>query len=259
MIFEKRTQTRFIIVLLLLIVMYIPLYTLQLKKILELTDEDHLYENFQAVSFLLASCLMFFLYIKTGPENGKFLFKSDRNLFYLFLAIFFFFCFGEEISWGQRIFGFSTPSELLADNAQHETNLHNLWVFQGYDKQEVAKHGLSVWITSNRIFALIWLFYCVLVPLSNKLSLRLHNLYKKIQLPIIPLWLASLFIVAEIISKIAQKFYLYSDNQPIYEIKEANFDFLYLLVALIFLEVYLKRRAETCNVHRKNDRHSEAA
>ena len=29
----------------------------------------------------------------------------------------------EEISWGQRIFGFATPSFL--DNLQHETNLHN--------------------------------------------------------------------------------------------------------------------------------------
>lgn len=35
---------------------------------------------------------------------------------------------GEEISWGQRIFGWMTPAALLAENAQGETNLHNLYV-----------------------------------------------------------------------------------------------------------------------------------
>ncbi|MDR1969904.1 MAG: hypothetical protein LBQ11_00955 [Candidatus Nomurabacteria bacterium] len=33
---------------------------------------------------------------------------------------------GEELSWGQRIFGWSTPESWAAINAQSETNLHNL-------------------------------------------------------------------------------------------------------------------------------------
>jgi hypothetical protein len=39
---------------------------------------------------------------------------------------------GEELSWGQRIFGWSTPDFFIENNAQHETNLHNLYtqVFQ---------------------------------------------------------------------------------------------------------------------------------
>ncbi len=37
-------------------------------------------------------------------------------------------CFfaGEEISWGQRVFGFVTPETLSSLNHQQETNLHNL-------------------------------------------------------------------------------------------------------------------------------------
>ena len=35
-------------------------------------------------------------------------------------------CGGEEISWGQRIFGFATPDALGAVNKQNETNLHNI-------------------------------------------------------------------------------------------------------------------------------------
>lgn len=33
---------------------------------------------------------------------------------------------GEEISWGQRLFGFSTPEDLSAINKQDEVNLHNI-------------------------------------------------------------------------------------------------------------------------------------
>lgn len=47
--------------------------------------------------------------------------------FYLFMtALFFFVCAGEEISWGQRVFGYETPEEVLEVNEQGEFNLHNL-------------------------------------------------------------------------------------------------------------------------------------
>lgn len=35
---------------------------------------------------------------------------------------------GEEISWGQRVFGWATPDVLQIENVQGETNLHNLHV-----------------------------------------------------------------------------------------------------------------------------------
>lgn len=37
-----------------------------------------------------------------------------------------FFVAGEEIAWGQHIFGWSTPEELEAVNVQRETTLHNI-------------------------------------------------------------------------------------------------------------------------------------
>ena len=46
----------------------------------------------------------------------------------LFLGLFLFFAAGEEISWGQRIFGLKTPAYFETHNAQQETNLHNLVV-----------------------------------------------------------------------------------------------------------------------------------
>ncbi len=35
---------------------------------------------------------------------------------------------GEEISWGQRIFGFSTPDSLIEINRQSEFNIHNIGI-----------------------------------------------------------------------------------------------------------------------------------
>ncbi|MBO6768460.1 MAG: hypothetical protein JJ901_09205 [Erythrobacter sp.] len=43
------------------------------------------------------------------------------------LALLFLFVGGEEISWGQRLFGFDTPEELAAINVQGEFTLHNVY------------------------------------------------------------------------------------------------------------------------------------
>lgn len=51
----------------------------------------------------------------------------------------------EEVSWGQRIFGFETPELLREDNVQGEFNLHNLTWFhevRGYLTLFVAGLGL---------------------------------------------------------------------------------------------------------------------
>lgn len=55
--------------------------------------------------------------------------KTKWFLFITFcLGLFLFFAAGEEISWGQRIIGIETPEYFQKNNAQQETNLHNLVV-----------------------------------------------------------------------------------------------------------------------------------
>jgi hypothetical protein len=57
--------------------------------------------------------------------------KHASNVFLSCMALsgaVFFFGMGEEISWGQRLFGIETPDFLSKVNAQKETNLHNLVV-----------------------------------------------------------------------------------------------------------------------------------
>jgi hypothetical protein len=58
--------------------------------------------------------------------------RTTRSRWFLFvticLGLFLFFAAGEEISWGQRILGLTTPEYFQQHNAQKETNLHNLIV-----------------------------------------------------------------------------------------------------------------------------------
>ena len=53
--------------------------------------------------------------------------KSRYRWFFALLAIACSYVVLEEISWGQRIFGFDTPEFLKARNLQGEANLHNLF------------------------------------------------------------------------------------------------------------------------------------
>jgi len=46
------------------------------------------------------------------------------------LAVVLVLAFFEEISWGQRLFDWSTPSLLIGANEQNETNFHNIPVFE---------------------------------------------------------------------------------------------------------------------------------
>ncbi len=61
-----------------------------------------------------------------------YLFKYARRknvwffLVYFFIGLLSFFVFGEEISWGQRIFNFKTSAYFAAHNTQDEDNIHNL-------------------------------------------------------------------------------------------------------------------------------------
>ena len=54
--------------------------------------------------------------------------KGPLPLAYIVLLVFCLFVALEEISWGQRLFGWSTPDWMAQRNIQGETNLHNIQV-----------------------------------------------------------------------------------------------------------------------------------
>ena len=113
--------------------------------------EDGVIE-YGTVFLLLAACLV------TG--NRWFHYwrrKSFRfSVISLLVVICFFFVAGEEVSWGQRIFGLETTEYFKEHNDQKELNLHNLVV----GDVKINKLIFGVILTTTI------LVYMIIVPLS---------------------------------------------------------------------------------------------
>ena len=88
-----------------------------------ISQEDGELENLTAIGLLAGSVLLFIRFIKVSKTKNK-LWITLNILMILGL----FFGFGEEISWGQRIFEVESSEFFSQNNAQNETNLHNLKV-----------------------------------------------------------------------------------------------------------------------------------
>jgi hypothetical protein len=82
-----------------------------------INSEDGVLEWLSAFLLLEASVLA--LKLSRAMPN-----RAHRWM-HVFMAIVFFVMFGEEISWGQRVFGFATPEAMAQINVQNEINLHN--------------------------------------------------------------------------------------------------------------------------------------
>ncbi|MEM7549141.1 MAG: hypothetical protein AAF363_05695 [Bacteroidota bacterium] len=85
--------------------------------------EDGFVEYGTAVFFLVSSIIAFIYAFKLkGNKKGLFFPVT------FFIGILFFFVAGEEVSWGQRMFEVKSSEFFEENNAQGETNLHNLTV-----------------------------------------------------------------------------------------------------------------------------------
>ncbi|MBK5266356.1 MAG: hypothetical protein JJE47_02895 [Acidimicrobiia bacterium] len=85
--------------------------------------EDLLAEDLQVVGWAVA--LYFCIRIARNAD-----FPTSTRVLMAVLGAGIFFIIGEEISWGQRILDFQTPAELVEQNRQGESNLHNIYGVQ---------------------------------------------------------------------------------------------------------------------------------
>lgn len=136
--------------------------------------EDGLVEQLTAFAFLGACGFAALCALRAQPLTRKWL--------PLLLTVGFFLCFGEEISWGQRILGFTTPEAIAEHNVQGEVNLHNQL---GYAADHIFILGIFLW-------------GCVL-PLGAAYNRPLHNFCDKIGLPLASPGLAVAFGVASLL------------------------------------------------------------
>jgi hypothetical protein len=108
----------------LFLIVHIRLYDPASRIFEVLYLEDGVFESLTPI-LMLAAVLLIGLSIPKLRKDAQFV--KVRNLItiiYLLLMLVFFLNAMEEISWGQRIFGWETP-QTFEGNLQDETNLHN--------------------------------------------------------------------------------------------------------------------------------------
>lgn len=187
-------------ILLILPITYTLIYNLKLDFVGPYLVEDGLVESIGALAFLIASVVFIYLFFKYTDKKFAFFGRSTkRNIYFLLLGILFFLAFGEEISWGQRIFGWSTPDSFGDINAQKETNIHNLWIFQGYKKDGTQKTFFENMLNFNRLFNIFWFLFCVITPILYYASNKFKRLIRFIGIPLVPLWIGSFFMLNYIV------------------------------------------------------------
>ena len=148
-----------------------------------LTREDSWVENLTAVWFLLAGLLLF----GTALVERSFF----RRYVYILGGLAMVFAAGEEISWGQRLFGFATPDFLMPLNEQKEFTVHNI---------------------ANKSFDIIWLNGTLLLCMATSAAFfcRKDRLFG-IPLPSILLMLGFLIVLS------------YESGADLKELSGANF------------------------------------
>jgi hypothetical protein len=104
--------------------------------------------------------------------------QRSRTVMHSLFAFVFFVMVGEEISWGQRIFGLSTPEIMKNINVQDELNIHNLF---GYTADHIFSAGLFI--------------YGFVVPILARTSTFFYKLFGYIGLPVASLGLAISFLM----------------------------------------------------------------
>ncbi|WP_163322241.1 hypothetical protein [Draconibacterium mangrovi] len=118
--------------------------------------EDGWVEYLTALFLLLGAILFATKAVRAGKE------KSQKKIFFNALASFVFvFGFGEEISWGQRIFSIESGEYFMQNNYQGETNLHNL---------EIGGVDLNILIFSNLMFVALISYFIILPILTWKVK-----------------------------------------------------------------------------------------
>jgi len=173
-------HTRTSLTLLLLSILLALAYLIMDSYILEpsvasfISREDGFIEQLTALLFLICSFQAALLFFRTESLN--------RKVFPTIFVIGFFLCFGEEISWGQRIFGWETSEAMRSINVQAETNIHNI---SGY--------------FADHLFIAGTFLYGGVLPFIAKNSSVIRNFCFRIGLPVASLYLATVFCIASLI------------------------------------------------------------
>ena len=172
-------------------------------------EEDGIIEYSTAV--LLLSVSIYF--INKLLRKSKVI--SSKNIGIILFSTIFFFGFGEEISWGQRIFNIETPLFFSENNLQSETNIHNLMI---------GGVKLNKLIFTNVLF-FIFLFYFLAGPYLYTKSNNVKSIINRFSI-VIPKYSQSIIFICSTII-----IYIF-DHDRVSEIWECLFAFTMLITSI---------------------------
>lgn len=172
--------------------------------------EDGVVENATALLLLFSSFLLFgrFFALKTRK-------KITWKIGVIILALLFFFAAGEEISWGQRIFNFSSGDFFEERNLQKETNLHNL---------TIGETNLNKLIF-GRLITIFLIVYLLILPLLYKRYKVVKTFMDSFAIPIVRVHQVAAFLVSTLVI-------LFINSGRKWEVYEFCFALIFLLIFL---------------------------
>jgi hypothetical protein len=174
------------------------------------TMEDGYVESGTAIFLFCSSILLLYRFFK--------LYKFKKPLWMvgiLAMALIFIFGAGEEISWGQRIFNVESSEYFLENNAQGETNLHNMVV----DGKKINK------LIFSQLLTIILIIYLIFTPILYRKFTSITNLVNTFAVPIVQWHQTIAFLICTILVS-----FIPSDRK--WELYELAFSVIFFLIFL---------------------------
>lgn len=178
--------------------------------------EDGIIENITALTLLVISLLFTYRLIKKiGLKNKAWI------VFNILIILGSFFGFGEEISWGQRIFSIESSEFFTEYNLQNETNLHNLKIKNIRINQLIFSYGFLI------IFGFYFIFSLLIYKRNKSFKSLIDNF--GIQMP---------KFQHSILMLVSSALIIFIPDSKRWELWELVF---VLIILLVFLEPYNKK------------------
>lgn len=233
--------------MILLLLTYIPMF-MSPAIVDAFTREDRIYESLSALWLFATAACFFIAFIRSKVAINIRDPYWIRRMVFLGFAIMFFLAGGEEISWGQRIFGFDAPNLVKEHNIQKEFTMHNLDFIQG--------ENAIIPFSFGQLAAMFALTFGAFIPLASRYIRPLGSWLEKV-FPVLPVASSVLLIGNYLIQKIIVRTIpvfpqLYHNpdlgfRAALLETREHGYE-LALLIATI-LYVFVKLRSPAAESH----------
>lgn len=186
------------------------------------TVEDGFVENGSAIFLLSSSLLLLYRFFKLFKQKAFF-----WKVGILALVVVFFFGAGEEISWGQRIFNLESSQFFIENNAQGETNLHNMVV----GETKINK------LIFSQLLTVVLVIYLIITPFLYRKFEWIKNLVNKFAVPIVQWHHTIAFLIGTALL-------LFITSTRKWEIYEFAFSVIFLLIFInpFNKEIYKAKR-----------------